>query len=170
MQFLIAMLVPSPTSLDVYFAAHILLLTDPPFHDAVLQVQLCESYPGLVEHAQRIQEAAKRAPPYEISTASESLLSFSVPRSFSSSDAQTQVDPADIQYRRRTLVFLIGTLAMAAVYIYMNVFINLAEDSETDNEDGESEVHDSDEGEGEGGEEEELAGGSGAFTDEDEDQ
>lgn len=159
------MLARSPTSLDVYLAAHILLFADPPFPDALLQVQLCESYPGLVEHARRIQEAAKRAPPYDLFTASESLLSLLIPRSFSGSGAQTQVDPEDTQYRRRTLLFVLGTMAMTAAYIFTHVRITYgpAEDSETDNEDGENEARNSDEGD----KEEELAAASGSepFTD-----
>ncbi|KAI9570456.1 hypothetical protein HD554DRAFT_2242925, partial [Boletus coccyginus] len=70
MQFLTVVHAPSPTSLDVYLAAHILLLADPPFPDAVLQVQLIEFYPGLIEHARRIQAEVAR-PPDEHSTATE---------------------------------------------------------------------------------------------------
>lgn len=158
------MLAHSPTSLDVYLAAHILLLADPPFPDAVLQIQLTELYPGLIEHARRIQDEVARAPPYEHFTASGSLLSSLVPRAFTGSSAQTQVDPADIQYRRRTFLFMIGTLAMTAAYIY-TVFLakGPAKDSEDGGEDGEEESED---GTGEVGE---LASGSETFTDEDED-
>lgn len=163
------MLARSPTSLDVYLAAHILLLADPPFPDAVLQIQLTEAYPGLIEHARRIQDEVARAPPFERFTESGTLLSSLVPRLFSGSGAQTQVDPADIQYRRRSLVFIIGALAMTATYIYTHfkfVFSadGPAEDSETDGEGGEDGGGDSEDGA------EEVASESGAFTDEDEDQ
>lgn len=170
MQFLIVMLARSPTSLDVYFAAHILLLADTPFPDAVLQIQLREFYPELVKHARRVQEEVKRAPSYELFTVSESLLSFLIPRSFSGSRAQTQVDPDDIQYGRRTLLFVLGTMAMTATYIFTHVHFagsrGPAGDSDSGNEDGE---HEEREGEGGEEEEEELTSGSGAFTDENDD-
>jgi hypothetical protein len=165
------MLARSPTSLDVYLAAHILLLTVPPFPDAVLQIQMTEFYPGLIEHARRIRDEVARAPPYEHFTASGTLLSSLVPRSFSGSGAQTQVDPADIQYRRRSLLFMIGALAMTAAYLfnYMQVFLAdiPAEGSEDDGDDGEDEGGDSEDGTGEEGE---LASGSEAFTDDEDSQ
>lgn len=169
-QFLITMLARSPTSLDVYFAAHILLFADPPFPDAVLQIQLLESFPGLVKHAQRIQASVGRAPPYELSTPSWSLRSFLVPHSFSSSDAKAQVDPEDIQYRRRTLLFVLGVMAMTAgcIFTHLLFMVSPSDGSEPD-EDDKSQGGASEDGSGKGGDEaEELAGGSGAFTGTDE--
>jgi sorting and assembly machinery component 37 len=46
--------IPRPTSLDVYVAAHILLLLDAPFPDPLLQTLLKESYPTLTAHARQI--------------------------------------------------------------------------------------------------------------------
>lgn len=168
MQSLIVTFDHSPTSLDVYLAAHILLLADPPFPDAVLQIQLTEHFQGLIDHARRIQAEVARAPPYEHFTTSGTLLSSLVPRLFNGNRAPTKVDPADIQYRRRTWVFAAGTLAMTVACICMQVVFvaGLAEkleNSEDNNEDG-----------GEGGgrskgeEEEELASEPGAFTNEEE--
>ncbi|KAH0827032.1 hypothetical protein J3R83DRAFT_4713 [Lanmaoa asiatica] len=110
-----------------------------------------DSYPGLVEHARRIQAEVALVPPYEHLTASKSLLSSLVPRPFNGNGTQTQVNPADIQYRRKTLLFTIAALAMAAVSIYMHVFIDgLAKDSEdeSDSEDGEDEGSGNEEEEG----------------------
>ncbi|KAF8136772.1 hypothetical protein EV363DRAFT_1429122 [Boletus edulis] len=150
-----------PTSLDVYLAAHILLLADPPFPDAILQIQLLEYYQRLIDHARRIQAQVARVPPYEQFTASGSLLSSLIPRSFSGSRAQPQVDPADIQYKRKTLVYILGTLAVTVAYLYTQVlpFIASAGDS------AESENDEDGGGDSEGGEGE-LEG---TFSDEDED-
>ncbi|KAF8557308.1 hypothetical protein OG21DRAFT_1457811 [Imleria badia] len=161
------MLARSPTSLDVYLAAHILLLADPPFPDAVLQIHLIACYEGLIEHARRIRAEVARAPPYEYFTASETLLSSFVPRSFSGNRAQTQIDPADVQYRRRTLAFVAAALAMTAVYMYTLVsFVQVSAKASEDN--GEGSEEGGGDSEGEDGGEEELASSSGAFT-EDED-
>ena len=176
MQFLIVMHAPSPTSLDVYLAAHILLLADPPFPDAVLQVQLIEFYPGLIEHARRIQAEVARPPPDEHITASETSLRSLAPHSSGDSRAQTQADPADVRHMMKTLIFVVGTLVVAAGSLAMQLVIEdgTAEGSGDDGEDGEDEGDDGEEGEdeggdSEGGEEEELSSGeSGAFTDEDE--
>lgn len=147
----------------MYFAAHILLMADPPFPDAVLQIQLLEFYPGLIEHARRIQAEVARAPSYEHFTASGSLLSSLVPRPFNGSGARTQVDPADIDHRRRSLMFAVVAAAAAAAYCYTYIVaLGNAEDSEDGDEDSEDAGGDS-----EGGEE--LTDGSGTFTDEDED-
>ncbi|KAG6376495.1 hypothetical protein JVT61DRAFT_2488 [Boletus reticuloceps] len=163
MQCLLLMLACSPTSLDVYLAAHILLLADPPFPDAILQIQLLEYYQGLIDHARRIQAQVARVPPYEQFTASGSLLSSLVPRSFSGSRAQPQVDPADIQYRRKTLVYILGTLAVTVAYLFTQVLpaiVSAGDSTESENdEDGGGDS----EGEGE------LEGGSGTFSDEGED-
>ena len=156
----------SPTSLDVYLAAHILLVAEPPFPDTVLQVQLLESYPGLIEHAGRIQAEVARAPPYEHFTPSGSLLSSLVPRPFSNRNSRSEADPADIQYRRKSLLFITAWAAMAVAYCY-TTFLAVdvsGEDSEGSSEDGEDEGGASEEGEGE------LSGGSEAFADEDEEQ
>ena len=160
------MLAYSPTSLDVYLAAHILLLADPPFTDAVLQIHLIACYEGLIDHARRIQAEVARAPPCEHFTASETLLSSLVPRSPSGSRAQTQVDPADVQYRRRTLAFVAAVAAMTAAYVY--TLVSLAQGSAKDSEDDSEDSEEGSDSEGEEASAEELASGSGAFT-EDED-
>ncbi|KAF8212023.1 hypothetical protein K438DRAFT_1223547 [Mycena galopus ATCC 62051] len=43
------------TTLDIVLAAHVLVLTKPPFPDRLLTDLLTESYPTLVAHAERIQ-------------------------------------------------------------------------------------------------------------------
>ena len=135
--------IPSPTSLDVYFAAHILLMADPPFPDTILQTQVIESFPGLVAHARRVQAEVARAPPYEIFKAPGSLLSSLVPHSFRGA-SQTQVNPEDIQFRRRSLIFALTALAAVTVYcaafvLSLNISVEDAEDDEgEDSAEGES--------------------------------
>ncbi|KAL5489749.1 hypothetical protein ACEPAI_4581 [Sanghuangporus weigelae] len=46
---------PSPSALDVFVAAHILLLTVPPFPNETLRSLVLESYPSLVAHSRRLQ-------------------------------------------------------------------------------------------------------------------
>ncbi|KAL5532569.1 hypothetical protein ACEPAF_4343 [Sanghuangporus sanghuang] len=46
---------PSPSALDVFVAAHILLLTVPPFPNETLRSLILESYPSLVAHSRRLQ-------------------------------------------------------------------------------------------------------------------
>lgn len=160
------MMIPtrSPTSLDVYFAAHILLMADPPFPDAVLQIQLLEFYPGLIEHARRIQAQVAQAPSYQYFTPSESLLSTLVPRSFRGNNARTQVDPADIQYKRTSLLYMVAMAAMAAACLYTHflAIADFVEDSEGGGEDADDDEGGGSEEQGEG----ELADG---FTEQDED-
>ncbi|EIN07269.1 hypothetical protein PUNSTDRAFT_104876 [Punctularia strigosozonata HHB-11173 SS5] len=43
-----------PTTLDITLAAHVLLLTKPPYPDPLLQNLLNDSYPTLVAHAERV--------------------------------------------------------------------------------------------------------------------
>ncbi|KAL5529767.1 hypothetical protein ACEPAG_5752 [Sanghuangporus baumii] len=46
---------PSPSALDAFVAAHILLLTVPPFPNETLRSLILESYPSLVAHSRRLQ-------------------------------------------------------------------------------------------------------------------
>ncbi|KAK0228654.1 hypothetical protein IW262DRAFT_630747 [Armillaria fumosa] len=58
----------SPTSLDILVAAHIWILTQAPFPDALLKELLKNSYPSLVSHADRIISLAFPSPDSFVST------------------------------------------------------------------------------------------------------
>ena len=157
-QFLIVTLARSPTSLDVYLAAHILLLADPPFPDDVIQIELTEHYQELIDHARRVQAEATRAPPYayELVTASQTSPSSLVPHPFSGDHAQALVGPEDNRDRIKSLVLIATTLAATAVNIYAQTFLTGGSDKDSEGDDGEGE------------EEEGLESGSGMFTSVDE--
>ena len=167
-QFEIVMLVRSSTTLDVYLAAHILLLADPPFPDAVLQIQLTEYYQELIDHARRVQAQVARAPPYELVTTSQTLLSSLIPRSLSGNRAMAQADPADTQHKIKSLAFIAVALAATAAYLYTLAFLTGGPHKDSEGSDGDGE-EEGDDGGSEEEEEEELASGSGAFTNETED-
>ncbi|KAN0076919.1 hypothetical protein V8E55_010774 [Tylopilus felleus] len=147
-----------PTSLDVYLAAHILLLADPPFPDDVIQIELTEHYQELIDHARRVQAEATRAPPYayELVTASQTSPSSLVPHPFSGDHAQALVGPEDNRDRIKSLVLIATTLAATAVNIYAQTFLTGGSDKDSEGDDGEGE------------EEEGLESGSGMFTSVDE--
>jgi hypothetical protein len=51
-----------PALVDVVLAAHVLLLTEPAYADPLLKTLLVESYPALVQHAERVRARAGEPP------------------------------------------------------------------------------------------------------------
>lgn len=62
----------SPSLLDATVAAHILLLSRPPFPDPLLQDLVNNSYPSLVAHANRVYDLTLSAPLSTIDATTES--------------------------------------------------------------------------------------------------
>ncbi|KAG6332673.1 hypothetical protein ID866_6418 [Astraeus odoratus] len=107
-----------PTSLDVYLAAHTVLLSNPPFPDSVMQALLLDSYPSLADHARRVQAEVARTPPYElVPPRKQSISSLIWPAGFSSLREPKPVNPDDIRFRRMRWAWIAFTLGAAAYHI-----------------------------------------------------
>lgn len=121
----------SMTSLDVYLAAHILLLANPPFPDSVLQVLLLENYPSLVDHARRIQAEVARAPAYEPAPPPKlSILSlFSPDRNMSKPEAKP-TNPDIVRFRRMRWMWIAFALGAATYHIWNRIEIRRVPDDE----------------------------------------
>ncbi|KAI6028676.1 hypothetical protein F5J12DRAFT_806866 [Pisolithus orientalis] len=128
-----------PTSFDVYLAAHILLLANPPFPGSVLQTLLLEKYPSLVDHARRVQSEVEQAPPYGHAPASKpSVLSlFSFRRNVSKEIKPSS--PDDLRFRHMRWAWIALALGAAAYNIMQFsksiVIVRIDEDEGDEGED-----------------------------------
>lgn len=112
----------SPTSLDVYLAAHILLLVNPPFPDSVLQALLLENYPSLVDHARRVHAEVSRAPAYELaSPPKRSITSLFIPDRSMTKPGSKPSNPDAVRFRRMTWLWIAFTLGAATYHIWRRV-------------------------------------------------
>ncbi|KAI6109524.1 hypothetical protein F5141DRAFT_1115148 [Pisolithus sp. B1] len=115
-----------PTSLDVYLAAHILLLANPPFPGSVLQILLLEKYTSL-------------APPYELAAPSKpSVLSlFTFGRGVTKEVKAS--NPDDVRFQRMRWVWVALALGAAAFNIVQFsksiVILSVDDDDEEGDED-----------------------------------
>ncbi|KAH7913757.1 hypothetical protein BJ138DRAFT_563355 [Hygrophoropsis aurantiaca] len=105
----------APTTLDIYLAAHILLLLDAPFPDPLVQTILKDSYPMLIDHARHVQaQAASRCPRYEIGVTEQPSLLSMIPRPLSSAPKdKSKINPDDTRYRRMRWTWI--ALAVGAI-------------------------------------------------------
>ncbi|KAK0210868.1 hypothetical protein DFS33DRAFT_1270796 [Desarmillaria ectypa] len=106
----------SPTTLDVLFAAHIWILTQTPFPDALLKELLKSSYPSLVSHADRIISLAFPSPDSVVPTSrrKHSLMS-SAPRFNLRRSSKTRAKPRFDSY-----TWLWFGLAVGGAVLYMS--------------------------------------------------
>lgn len=103
------------TSLDLLLAAHILLLTKPPFPDPLLKDLISNSYPSLLSHAQRVyaETCGDEKVTLSVSSSPGSLLDILPSWPKGSAPPNTE-SPEDIHYKRMRWGFfglLIGSLA-----------------------------------------------------------
>ncbi|KAI6045715.1 hypothetical protein EDC04DRAFT_2634553 [Pisolithus marmoratus] len=135
-----------PTSLDVYLAAHILLLAKPPFPGSVLQTLLLEKYSSLVDHAHRVECEVAKAPPYGLAPPSKpSVLSlFTFRRSVS--EEVKPPSPEDVRFRRMRWLWValaLGAAAFNIVQFSKSIVIVRVDDEDGDeDEDEDAEVAD----------------------------
>ncbi|EIW85106.1 hypothetical protein CONPUDRAFT_49235 [Coniophora puteana RWD-64-598 SS2] len=109
------------TTLDVYLAAHTLLLLEPPFPDPLIQTVLKQSFPELIEHAQSVQLKASHGH-FKVASPQRNTLSSLTPfaHSFSqvSKDQQKpKENEEDVHYRK--MRWLWGSLALASLAIHL---------------------------------------------------
>ncbi|KAL4067917.1 hypothetical protein V8B97DRAFT_1939788 [Scleroderma yunnanense] len=124
-----------PTSLDVYLAAHILLLVNPPFPDSVLQALLLETYPSLVDHARRVQAEVARVPAYELAAPSKhSILSLFSPRSNATKSEARPTNPEIVRFRRMRWLWIAFALGATTYHLSRYVVLLRSVNKERDNE------------------------------------
>ncbi|OAX38940.1 hypothetical protein K503DRAFT_690647 [Rhizopogon vinicolor AM-OR11-026] len=106
------------TTLDIYFASHILLLLDPPFPNTMMGSILEESYPTLVEHARNVQAEVSQIPQYPIAPAQKYSLLSLIPRPLSNPvGKESQLDKTDLRFRRMRLAWFALAVGGVACYI-----------------------------------------------------
>ncbi|KAI6132148.1 hypothetical protein EDD16DRAFT_1534807 [Pisolithus croceorrhizus] len=127
-----------PTSLDVYLAAHILLLANPPFPGSVLQILLLEKYTSLVDHARRVQHEVAQAPPYELAAPSKpSVLSLFTFGRGVTKEVKTS-NPDDVRFQRMRWVWValaLGAAAFNIVQFSKSIVILSVDDDDEGDED-----------------------------------
>lgn len=108
------------TILDVYLASYTLLLLDPPFPDQFMRRILEESYPTLVEHARNVQTEVSQIPrQYLVAPAQKQSLLSLIPRPLSnpSKTKESQMDEADLQFRRMRWMWFALAFGGVACYV-----------------------------------------------------
>ncbi|EGN95396.1 hypothetical protein SERLA73DRAFT_186359 [Serpula lacrymans var. lacrymans S7.3] len=125
--------------LDVYFAAHVLLLLDAPFPDPLISSLLKESYPSLVDHARLVKtETSAHGATHTLETSLSQSLSAVIPRLFSSTQkAEVKSDADDVRFSRMRWAWI--TLAIGAVIYRLSqtdliIRFSLDEDTPADSE------------------------------------
>ena len=113
---------PSPTTLDIILAAHILLLLNPPFPDPLLKTLLTDSYPTLVDHARLVHaEAQVSNPEIPTSPAHSYTLWSLVPQSAAKQGEKKEPkarNEEDIRFDRMRWAWI--ALAVGSVAFYLS--------------------------------------------------
>ena len=159
---------PSPSTLDVVFAAHTHLLMNVSFTDPLLQALLSESYPSLVAHAKAVQSAAFPDPqsfpptvPLDPSVSLRSLLPVPTLRLWSSKKQKEELTEAEKKFRRARWGWIglaVASVAFYVAFLRPTIVFVVRDDSGTGEEENDEDVEE-DEHDGGGAqqdEEEEL--------------